>query len=362
MPEVPPQSFRAVYRDEVTGAITLLSLTEKIKPHSTKSGEYIILWSDIKTAFKNPSHVRHNGVIVPFIKDKDFNQLEPLRIPRHPGVTLDVVIENPGTEASTEIKMQYTNYGVSGNGRILSDDYNQGLEYYEGKGNSQDYVQALFFLQKAANKGHPRAIFRLQMMTESKKGIEGDYTRIIGEYVRDAGNGVADAQCSLGYMYYHGYEVSKDYHKAVEWYQKAVNQGHARSQNNLGDMHYDGYGVTRDYSKAVELYKDSADQGFAAAQNKLGYMYLNGHGVPGDDSEALKWFQDSANQEYPSAQCNMGIMYKNGYGVDKSLEKAEEWWNKAASEGHVGAKNELDALNSKSHDDVLSYKCCCSIS
>ncbi|KAF9342766.1 hypothetical protein BGX26_006880, partial [Mortierella sp. AD094] len=51
------QVFRAVYKDETSGTTTPLTKTVEIKPwFVSKSGEHIILWSDIKAAFGNPVH------------------------------------------------------------------------------------------------------------------------------------------------------------------------------------------------------------------------------------------------------------------------------------------------------------------
>ncbi|KAF9342971.1 hypothetical protein BGX26_006488, partial [Mortierella sp. AD094] len=65
------QVFRAVYRDEILGTNTPLTEKVKIKPWSvSKSGEHIILWSDIKTAFRNPVHVWSGDMALPFLTNE----------------------------------------------------------------------------------------------------------------------------------------------------------------------------------------------------------------------------------------------------------------------------------------------------
>ena len=62
-------------------------------------------------------------------------------------------------------------------------------------------------------------------------------------------------------MYDNGHGVSQDYKIAMEWYRKSANQGLAGAQCNLGFMYEYGHGVSQDYGRAVELYKKAANQG-----------------------------------------------------------------------------------------------------
>ena len=65
-----------------------------------------------------------------------------------------------------------------------------GAFYYEGEGVSQDYKQAVYWWEKAAEQGY------------------------------------AVAQCCLGMCYEDGNGVNKDYKKAVSLYKQAAAQGH----------------------------------------------------------------------------------------------------------------------------------------
>ena len=49
--------------------------------------------------------------------------------------------------------------------------------------------------------------------------------------------GNADAQVTLGVMYYAGEDVPQDYKKALKWFQKAANQGDDNAQYHLGLMY-----------------------------------------------------------------------------------------------------------------------------
>ncbi|KAF9370382.1 hypothetical protein BGX21_005576 [Mortierella sp. AD011] len=66
------QVFRAVYKGETSGAFIPLTETVKMKPWSvSNSGENIILWSDIKSAFRNPVNAMSKDGILPFLTDKN---------------------------------------------------------------------------------------------------------------------------------------------------------------------------------------------------------------------------------------------------------------------------------------------------
>ena len=68
-----------------------------------------------------------------------------------------------------------------------------------------------------------------------------------------ADQGNADAQNSLGDMYYYGEGVTQNYTKALKWLQKAADQGNVDAQNSLGDMCYYGEGVTQNHTNNAIL-------------------------------------------------------------------------------------------------------------
>jgi TPR repeat protein len=53
---------------------------------------------------------------------------------------------------------------------------------------------------------------------------------------RDADNGSADAQLSLGYMYETGDQVAKDKREAIRWYKKAAAQGSNAAKDKLSKL------------------------------------------------------------------------------------------------------------------------------
>ncbi|KAK3842147.1 MAG: hypothetical protein J3R72DRAFT_421483 [Linnemannia gamsii] len=66
--------------------------------HLDTDGKEIVIWEDILVAFKGALNARHNIRVLPFLKDKNFVKLEPLRIAAIPNTTLDIYIEGNITQ------------------------------------------------------------------------------------------------------------------------------------------------------------------------------------------------------------------------------------------------------------------------
>ncbi|KAG0231362.1 hypothetical protein BGX31_005537 [Mortierella sp. GBA43] len=72
--------------------------------HDSDTGQLVVMFDDIKSRFGRATCVMKENQLVPFEKDKDFNDLVPRRIKYHPGVILDVKLDNPGKEVPSRDK------------------------------------------------------------------------------------------------------------------------------------------------------------------------------------------------------------------------------------------------------------------
>jgi hypothetical protein len=106
--------------------------------------------------------------------------------------------------------------------------------YLDGNGVQQDYAKALFWLQKAG-----------------EKGVDG-------------------AQFNLGLMYYDGLGVAKDRSKAAFWYRKAADQGSVDAQYNLALQLMNGWGVPQSMTEAVIHFQKAAEKGDSNRNTCLG--------------------------------------------------------------------------------------------
>jgi hypothetical protein len=63
--EQPAQAFRDISTNAV---IKIPALKDR------KSGEHIVLWSDVQRVFKNAEFIRNEGSLVLFMKNEDFSE------------------------------------------------------------------------------------------------------------------------------------------------------------------------------------------------------------------------------------------------------------------------------------------------
>ncbi len=174
-----------------------------------------------------------------------------------------------------------------------------------------------------------------------------------------AEQGDANAQNTVGSMYYNGVGVPRDYIKAMGWFRKAAAHGNALAQFSLGRMYHDGLGLPQDYSLALGWFRTSAAKGYAAAQLYLGIMYDNGQGTPRNYPVAAEWYRKAAAQGDADAQYNLAAMYVVGQGVPRNYTVAVGWFRKAAAQGDAGAQNNLGTMYAKGQgvpqDLVVAY-------
>ena len=180
--------------------------------------------------------------------------------------------------------------------QIAEKAYRRGVQFAEGDGVAQDYVEAVRFYLQAAEAGY------------------------------------APAQYDLAYLYEKGLGLECDLKQAAMWYQKAADQGDPEAQNNLGTLYATGQGVPRSDSEAIRWYRLAAEENDPEGMTNLGMMYLQGRGVKRDFVRAFQLFRDAAEQDYAGAQNNLGLMYANGQAVTRDYVWAYAWLDLAAAQ------------------------------
>ncbi len=113
---------------------------------------------------------------------------------------------------------------------------------------------------------------------------------------RQAEDGDAEAQFTLGLTYATGQGVPQDYRAAAAWIRKSAEQGKDYAQDYLGTMYEEGKGVPRDYAIAADFYLKAANMGNANAQEHLGQLYTFGRGTPQNFVIAYMWLSLAASK------------------------------------------------------------------
>ncbi len=155
--------------------------------------------------------------------------------------------------------------------------------------------------------------------------------------------GDAEAQYTVGLIYFTGVGTEQNLKTAQAWFLKSAEQGHKDAQYHAGVIYDENL---NNGNKAFEWYYKAAQQGHREAQLNLGQCYADGRGVKKDAEEAFKWYKKSAEQGDPFAQMYLADCYYKGFGITKDKNKAIEWYEKAAKQEDTAelAKIELEEI------------------
>ncbi|KAF9290619.1 hypothetical protein BGZ88_007249 [Linnemannia elongata] len=343
----------------------------------------VVLWDDILQAFEDALHVRHQAMIIPFVKGSDLRTLEPRRFLAVPNTVLDVVVG--GQLATTQVPVPL-GIPIEPPPSLLQDELMQEppvtlLQVAEAQDTGE--TTPLYATRVAsittrrnpvygfeeiamANYSHienpatktyraPHAILEEQTQWSTSESQEQPFfssenqrrapqdgttpaAKTLSQTIVDAINGNAMDQVALGDMCRTGQGVQQDYQIAMDWYRKAADQGDSVGLRKVGVLHEHGEGVTQSYTTALEWYLRAAECGHPAAQLNIGILYRHGYGVPQDYDQAMAWFVKAADQGYAAAQNNIGLLYRHGQGVPQDYSQALAWFHKASDQGYAPAE------------------------
>ncbi|MYD86832.1 MAG: protein kinase [Acidobacteria bacterium] len=179
-----------------------------------------------------------------------------------------------------------------------------------------DHDEAVKWYRKAADLGHPGALFRLGEQRDEKE----DSAAALAWYHRAAVHGHVEAQFKIGSLYREG--IPPDEEAAEEWLHKAALQGHVGAEFILGTILAAGYnGLAVDGYDAVRWLRKAADHGHAGARFTLGQMYSHGKFVPRDLVVAHMWFTLAENAAARAAKLEIEP-YMTSAEIDQADRRA----------------------------------------
>ncbi|KAG0291534.1 hypothetical protein BGZ96_005095 [Linnemannia gamsii] len=396
-PKQPQEGVQPV-RVGPLGSNKIIYITTHYDPVSDKS---VILWNDILVVYPNALFIQQDSRVLPFLKGKDFQHLEPRRVAAIPALILEVIVNDP-TTATTTTRPEHigpksdigstatltdhffnnnnTNIDAARTGNYKaeieeSDDTHPGSTYTNhnhthfggaftatqpSQNNSDVYPNpitksnsslalgsqhAVNTVAQTLNKTSRLSDVSLPFAQPNKNGhdrnmSENNNPSAIDWILDKANQGSAEAQIELGRRYSTGQGVHQNFEKALEWYLKAAEQGDLNAQCSVGFMFDRGQGVPRDETEAMSWYLKAAIQGCPPAQINIGFIYERAQ----DYTKAISWYHKAALQGYSQAQTNLGFLYEHGQGTAQSYPKAIEWYVKAAKQGAPAAQMNLGCL------------------
>ncbi len=224
---------------------------------------------------------------------------------------------------------------------------NLAFAYYQGKGVTKDFKQAVLWYRKGAEAGDAAGMYNMGVMYRDGTGVTQDYSQALHWFRQAADLGDADAMKGLALMYQEGLGVTQDYSQALHWFRQAADLDDADAMIGLGLMYDKGLGVAQDYVQAAAWDRKAAEAGDPVGMNNLGVDYRDGLGVDPDPGQAVAWFRKAANAGSPEAMCSLGWAYEDGNGVQPDHQQALICYRKAARLGDKKAKENVKRLGEK---------------
>ena len=258
----------------------------------------------------NPNGGESYSFSVTFDEIKEFfsgKNKEPAQVESAPRGKSDSEVKELPTEMADAAAIdEMTRLAQNGNANFqysLVRCYDKGLKV------KQDYQQALYWYQKAAEQGHDKAANNLGCMYLDGRGVAQDYEKAAWWLELSAQKNDTYALLNLGSMYEDGnLGGAPNYDKAFEYYQKADKMGCAPAAWELGHCFEVGVGTKANAKKAFSFYKKSADAGYGPAAYETGRRYLEGDGVKKDAALARKYLEIAVKKGELKAAEFLGTM------------------------------------------------------
>lgn len=211
-----------------------------------------------------------------------------------------------------------------------------GLAYLDGQTVARNPEQGIGWLEKAAAKNHPKALYSLSI-AYTDGSVPEDDKRAFAYLKRSAEAGLPDAQHNLGIRYASDRYGRPDLPLAIEWMTRAATAGDPESQFVLARFLRRSPGGRKEAAEAWAWMQRSADQGFRQAQQAIGERYQRGKDVPEDNVEALKWYLLASGQTKVDAARDCVRLIGRGSEVRVESLAAIEVLEKAMSPDAVAA-------------------------
>jgi TPR repeat protein/uncharacterized protein (UPF0335 family) len=204
----------------------------------------------------------------------------------------------------------------------------------------------------AAKRGYISALNDLAVLDE----LDNNYDQAIDLFKRAAQQGHPLAMYNLALHYRYGNGVQRDFGQAAEWFAKAAESGlvSAMVEHALALKTGRGQPFSRpNPRRAVDWLQRAADAGSVRAKYELGWIYQWGarcycgegqspNDVARDSELALLWFSRAAEAGDTTAQVRVAQIMESGAGLPRPQpEIAERYWRLAARSGNAFAQVEF---------------------
>lgn len=219
-------------------------------------------------------------------------------------------------------------------------------------------ARALFFLEQAADQGHPSSMYTLGMYRHRPTAAAEERASGRNLILRASHHENSDALVQVATWYLTGtHQCEKDLDQALELFRLAVSHQHPAAFAALGAIYAEGQGVEVDLTLSAHHTQLAAEAGFPQGQYNLSVLMLEGRGVPQDKATALFWLRAAADQRYPQAIFALARQAVEGLVQGMSLSEAKGLFEMCADfkEFRAPAAMALAQLSMRDSPDFKAY-------
>ncbi|KAF9096342.1 hypothetical protein BGX23_011521 [Mortierella sp. AD031] len=316
------QAVRPVLKHELSASTNPATQSEitHITCHLDRATKkYIVLWDDILAVFKDALYIRCETRALPFVKDDNFQAVNPLRIEAVPNSVLGVVAEGQLIHTETALALSSPQVLLQTPSPKIRSPAHDPLAI-----TLEPVPRPPSSLNKRYPQHDPLTIQFSAMDLRSPQYVPDNFdndddfdvsdTASISSKFSDKSRLSESRQTSRSVPQSpHTPLPQSAPHSSHTITPQQTNMGQAQmalitSYYQTGRRHETGDNITgtlQNYSAAAEWYLKAASQGHADSQSRLGHMYSMGHGVPHDHAKARRWFIKAAKQGNAQGQYSL---------------------------------------------------------
>lgn len=161
---------------------------------------------------------------------------------------------------------------------------------------------------------------------------------------RAAEKGHPEAQTTLGFSHLIGPADRRKPEEAVKWLRLAAERGYPKAEGLLALALVTTEGG-RHNEEAVRWARKAAADGDAVGQSLLAELLFFGKaGVEQNEAEGLVWYRKAAENGDTNAQYALARLLAQGIGMTQDPVQSAFWLGLAAGQGHAGARKVLEQM------------------
>ena len=241
-----------------------------------------------------------------------------------------------------------------------------GIIYYNGEGVEKDLEKAMEYMEIAAAKKEPHAMYVLAvayyrlnkfgdktsdivkallkeayelgspyaadylaciMINELKEGKDINKNELVIYIKFGVENDLKESIFKYGYIYEKGIGIEQNYEKAYYYYTLAAETKYVKAMNKLGDWYKSGVFLSRNIDLAIKWYEKAAKENDIESVEKLIEIYENGIGGRRSDIKAIYYVFKLIDLDALKGEEKLVYYCFKGIGIEENKDKGYELLN-----------------------------------